>query len=140
MDFRKEAFHFLGFAVSWRRGKSGRYHYPHVEPSAKSQQHLRDAVRAELNHWTLWQGVRPSLERVNQILRGWSGYYHYRNSSQVFGKMKGWVDTRVKRWLWRKHACARALWTDYPNESLYQRYGLWPLPLTAGWTQTRGTA
>ena len=74
------------------------------------------------------------MERVNQILRGWSGYYHYRNSSRIFGKTQGWVETRMKRWLWRKHACARALWEDYPNEKLYALYGLWPLPVKAGWT------
>ena len=136
VNFREEDFHFLGFAVSWRRGKSGR-NYPHVEPSVKSQQHLRDVLREELNYWTLWRGVNPVVERVNQILRGWAGYYHYRNSSRVFSKVKWWVETRTKRWLWRKHACARALWTDYPNEKLYHVYGLWPLPTAAGWTQHR---
>jgi RNA-directed DNA polymerase len=139
VNFREEGFNFLGFAVSWRRGKSGRY-YPHVEPSAKSQQHLRDTVRDELNHWTRWRGVKPSLARVNRILRGWSGYYRYRNSSRVFRKLKWWMQTRLKRWLWRKHDCSRALWKDYPDQALYDRYGLWPLPTTAGWTPARGAA
>lgn len=136
VNFREEDFHFLGFKLSWRRGHSGRS-YPHVEPAAKSQQHLREVVRGELNHWTLWHGVNPVVERVNQILRGWSGYYHYRNSSRVFGKTKWWVATRMKRWLWRKHACARALWEAYPDEKLYNFYGLWPLPDKAGWTPRR---
>ena len=139
VNFREEGFHFLGYALSWRRGRSGR-HYPHVEPSVKSQQHLREVIREELNHWTLWRGVQPVVERLNQILRGWSGYYHYRNSSRVFGKSKSWVETRMQRWLWRKHACARALWTDYPREKLYGFYGLWPLPVRAGWTQPRRRA
>ena len=136
VNFREEDFHFLGFKLSWRRGRSGR-RYPHVEPAPKSQQHLRDAVRAELNHWTHWRGVSPAVMRVNRILRGWSGYYHYRNSSQVFGKMKWWVATRLKRWLWRKHACARALWEAYPDEKLYAFYGLWPLPVQTAWTARR---
>ena len=76
---------------------------------------------------------------MNQILRGWSGYYQYRNSSRVFGKTKWWVATRMKRWLWRKHARARALWEAYPNGKLHEFYGLWPLPVKAGWTH-RGTA
>jgi len=136
VNFREEDFHFLGFKLSWRRGQSGRS-YPHVEPGAKSQQHLREVIGEELNHWTHWRGVNPVVERVNQILRGWSGYYHYRNSSRVFGKTKWWVATRMKRWLWRKHACARALWEAYPDEKLYNFYGLWPLPVKAGWTPRR---
>ncbi len=136
VNFRKEAFHFLGFQLSWRRGRSG-WNYPHVEPSAKSQQHLKQAIRNELNHWTLWRGVKPTIQTVNQILRGWTGYYHYRNSSRVFGKSKWWVANRMKRWLWRKRACARALWETYPDERLYTFYGLWSLPVNAGWTLRR---
>ena len=136
MNFREESFNFLGFTLSWRRGRSGRC-YPHVQPSTKSQGHLREGIRAELNHWTLWNGVQPVTERINQILRGWSGYYHYGNSSRVFGKAKRWVETRLRRWLWRKHDCTRALWEDYPDEKLYNCYGLWPLPETAGWTPPR---
>jgi group II intron reverse transcriptase/maturase len=139
VNFRKEDFHFLGFKLSWRRGKSGRS-YPHVEPGVKAQQRLREVIRQELNHWTHWRAVQAAVERVNRIQRGWSGYYHYRNSSRVFGKMKWWVATRMKRWLWRKHACARALWEAYPDEKLYDFYGLWPLPVAAGWTQTRRNA
>ena len=81
-------------------------------------------------HWS------PKIvAELNGFLRGWAGYYHYRNSSRVFGKTKSWVATRTKRWLWRKHACARALWEDYPDQKLYDFYGLWPLPTAAGWTQ-----
>jgi RNA-directed DNA polymerase len=137
VNFHQEDFHFLGFKLSWRRGRSGR-HYPHVEPGVKSQQQLRANIRAELNHWTHWRGVQPVVQRINQILRGWSGYYHYRNSSRVFGKTKWWVETRMKRWLWRKHGCARALWEAYPTEKLYAFYGLWPLSVQAGWTARAG--
>lgn len=139
VNFQQEGFHFLGFALSWRQGRHGG-NYPHVEPSVGSQQRLREALREELNHWTLWQAVKPKVERINQILRGWAGYYHYRNSSRSFGKTKHWVATRLKRWLWRKHTCARSLWTDYSDEQLYDFYGLWPLPTAAGWTQARRSA
>lgn len=136
VNFRKEDFHFLGFQLSWRRGKSGRS-YPHVEPGVKAQQHLKEVIREELNHWTHWRGVQTAVERVNRIQRGWSGYYHYRNSSRVFGKLKWWVATRMKRWLWRQHGCARALWAAYPDDKLHDFYGLWRLPVAAGWTQAR---
>ena len=41
----------------------------------------------------------------NRLMRGWSGYFHYRHSSRVFGKLRWWVNGRMRRWLWRKHAC-----------------------------------
>lgn len=136
VNFRKEDFHFLGFKLSWRRGRNGG-NYPYVEPSAASQAGLRDAIREQLNHWTEWREIGGVMKAVNRVLRGWSGYFHYRNSSRVFGKLRWWMETRLQRWLWRKHGCARELWTDYPKEKLYTAYGLWSLPTKAGWTQRR---
>jgi len=65
---------------------------------------------------------------LNRLLRGWSGYFHYRHSSRVMVKLNWQVRERVRRWLWRKHSCKRGLWTAYPDERLHGQYGLWPLP------------
>jgi len=124
VNFREESFAFLGFRISRRQGRSGRF-YVHVEPDARSRQGLRDHVRQELNHWTLWRSVNGAIARVNQIARGWAGYFDYGHSARVLAKMDWWMRDRVRRWLWRKHACRRALWTDYPEEKLYNLYGLW---------------
>jgi len=131
VNFRQEGFRFLGFQLSWRSARNGGY-YPHVEPTAQSQQRLRDKVRETLSYWNNWREASEVVNRVNRTLRGWSGYFHYRNSTRVFAKARWWVADRLRRWLWRKHACRRALWTDYPDRNLYDRYGLWYLPGTAG--------
>ena len=124
----REAFNFLGFTIRWQPSRrSGRW-YAHVEPSAKSRQRLRDKVREHLNHWTLHRGINESVYELNRMLRGWAQYFHYRNSTRVFGKTNTWVADRLRRWLWRKHRRTKALWTAYPNEMLYERYGLWKLP------------
>lgn len=124
----REAFNFLGFTIRWQPSRrSGRW-YAHVEPSAKSRQRLRDNVREHLNHWTLHRGINESVYELNRMLRGWGQYFHYRNSTRVFGKTNTWVADRLRRWLWRKHRRTKALWTAYPNEMLYERYGLWKLP------------
>jgi len=129
----RRGFNFLGFSVRWQPSRlSGRW-YGHVEPSVKSRQRLRDSVRARLNHWTNWKSISEAVEDLNPLLRGWSGYFHFGQSSRVMGRLRSWVEDRMKRWLWRKHGCRRALWSDYPTVRLYARYGLWPMPLTAGW-------
>lgn len=129
----REGFNFLGFNVRWQRSRvSGRY-YTHIEPSAKSQQRLRDKVREQLNHWTLHRRIPDAMADLNKLLRGWSGYFHYRQSTRVFGKTQHWVRDRLRRWLWRKHDCTKALWSDYPNELLHDRYGLWRLPMRVSW-------
>lgn len=133
VNFRKEGFNFLGFHLSQRLSRRGQP-YVHVEPGARARSQLRRRLREELNHWTLWRSVNDTIAKVNPVLRGWSGYFHYRNSSRVFSKIQWWVGDRMRRWLWRKSACTRTLWTDYPDEKLYGFYGLWKLPLNAPWT------
>ncbi len=136
LDVRDEGFKFLGFGVSWRRGKSGR-NYPHMEPHPKSQKKLRDKLREKLNHWTLWRSVEEVIPEVNRQLKGWGGYFHYANSTRVFDRLNRYAADRLQRWLWRKHGCREALWSRLPRKVLQERYGLYRLPTRAAWTQAR---
>ena len=108
-------------------------HALRLEASARSQQRLREAVRTQLNHWTLGKRIPEAMSGLNRLLRGWSGYFHYRQSSRVMGKLNWQVRDRVRRWLWRKHGKKRALWSDYPDERLRDPYGLWSLPQGLAW-------
>jgi group II intron reverse transcriptase/maturase len=127
----REAFNFLGFTLRWQPSqRSGRW-YAHVEPSVKSQQRLRAKVHEYLSHWTLHRDIKENVYELNRVLRGWSQYFHYRNSSRVFSKTNHWVTDRMRRWLWRKHRRTKALWSAYPNELLYEQYGLWRFPESA---------
>lgn len=129
----REGFHFLGFRVRWQRSRRSGRQYAHIEPSAKSQQRLRDKVRSHLNHWTLHRRIPEAVDDLNKLLQGWSGYFHYRQSTRVFSKTQAWVRDRLRRWLWRKHNRSKALWGDYSNELLHDRYGLWRLPMRVSW-------
>ena len=135
LDVRDEGFKFLGFGVSWRRGKSGR-NYPHMEPHPKSQMKLREQLREKLNHWTLWRSAEEVIPEVNRLLKGWGGYFHYANSTRVFDRMNQYAAMRVQRWLWRKGGCTKSLWGKNPREVLRERHGLYRLPTTAAWKQT----
>jgi group II intron reverse transcriptase/maturase len=133
----RRGFDFLGFRVRWQRSRVSRKWYAHVEASPRSQQKLREAVRVKLNHWTLGRRIPEVMTGMNRLLRGWSGYFHYRHSSRVMGKLNWQVRDRVRRWLWRKHAKKRALWAAYPDERLHGHYGLWPLPEWVAWKRRR---
>jgi group II intron reverse transcriptase/maturase len=129
----RRGFDFLGFRVRWQKSRLSRKWYAHVEASARSQQRLREAVRTKLNHWTLGKRIPEAMTGLNRMLRGWSGYFHYGQSSRVMGKLNWQVRDRVRRWLWRKHGKKRALWRDYPDERLQAQYGLWSLPQRVAW-------
>ena len=136
VDIRQEGINFLGFNLTWRQSLKGR-RYLHVEPSQGSRAAVREHLRGIMNHWTLWRPVAEVVKEANQVLRGWSGYFHFRNSTSVMGNLKRYSRNRLRRWLWRKHACKGGLWSRYPDERLYTHYGLYVLPTTAAWKATR---
>ena len=82
----REGFNFLGFRLRWQPSRVSGKGYVHVEASGRSQQRLRQAVRAKLNHWTSGQRIPEVMTGLNRLLRGWSGYFHYRHSSRVMGR------------------------------------------------------
>ena len=133
VDFHQEHLEFLGFRLSRRKAPSGKY-YPHTEPSPKSCNKLREAIRQETTRSTLWKEPEQVFEQVNQRVRGWSQYFHYRNSTIVFAKMQRYVESRMRLWLWKKHGSKGSKYTKhYINETLHERYGLVNLPLYAAW-------
>jgi RNA-directed DNA polymerase len=129
----REGFDFPGFRVRWQKSARRGNWYAHTEASPKSQQKLRQAVRDKLNHWTQWKNTKDIIAELNRTLRGWASYFHFGNSSRVMNQLNWQVRNRVRRWLWRKHARKRSLWKDYPDHKLHEQYGLWELPIQAGW-------
>jgi len=129
----REGFNFLGFSVRWQRGRKSQRWYCHVQPSAKTEKQFRDKVRCILNHWNQYKHVTEVVDELNTFLRGWSGYFHFRHSSQVIWDLQGWVRARFKGWLWRKHGRTKGKWTGYPDALLHERYGLWLMPTQAPW-------
>ena len=132
VDIRQTGINFLSFNLTWRKSFRGRG-YLHAQPSQQSRRDLRETLEDILNHWTLGRPVQTVVKEVNQVLRGWAGYFHYGNSVTVMKRMNHYSQNRLRRWLWRKHRCRHSLWQHYPTESLHTQYGLYELPTTAQW-------
>jgi group II intron reverse transcriptase/maturase len=133
VDFREESFEFLGFRLSWRKGRSGKY-YPLTVPSPKSCNKIREVIRQETARSSLLKEPEHVFKRVNQQVRGWTQYFHYGNSTKVMAKMERFVESRMRGWLWNKHARTRGKYTKhYNNATLHNHYGLIKLPLYAAW-------
>ena len=94
-------------------------------------------MREKLNRTTLGRQPEEVIPEINRQLRGWKGYFHYGNSTRVFGQVQQFVERRVCRWLWRKHGCTQGLWTYLTPGNLYERLELYRLPQRAAWTGTR---
>jgi len=128
-------FDFLGFTIWMGRGRKTRNYYPHVQPSKKSLQAIKDRV----THLTKRERtIRPMdwiVKEVNATVRGWVGYFHYRNSSKALGQIRNHVEQRMITHLRKRHKVRdrKAGYVRFPNRSLYEKYGLYKVPTSAAW-------
>jgi group II intron reverse transcriptase/maturase len=135
VDARTEGFDFLGFSYRLRRSRKSGKVYPHVEPSRRSMQRLKDRVKQLTDRCRCPVPLDDVMIELNASLRGWTGYFHYRNSSNVFRNVKMQVEERLRTHLRRRHKLHSrgAAYIRFPNHRLYLRYGLFKLPTSAGW-------
>ena len=75
------------------------------------------------------------VNEVNAAVRGWVGYFHYRNSISGLKKLKYHLEERLRVHLRKRHKVRnwKSGYIKFPNKMMYERYGLCKVPLTAVW-------
>ena len=133
----EEEFGFLGFTVKMCKGwRTGRW-YPHVQPSKRSCQKIKDRITELTQRKRTVIALEWVVNEVNATVRGWVGYFHYRNCSHSLGRIRNHLEQRMITHL-RKRYKVRDRKTGhvrFPYRSLYEHYGLYRVPTTAGWTK-----
>lgn len=128
-------FDFLGFTIWMGRGRKTGNYYPHVQPSKKSLQSIKDKVTDLTQRERTIMPIDWIVNEVNATVRGWVGYFHYRNCSQTLASLRHHVEQRLITHLRKRHkirdrktGCAR-----FKPRALYEKYGLYKVPTTAAW-------
>lgn len=137
----KGGFDFLGFSI--RMGKSRRTgnYYPHVQPSKKSLQIIKDRVIKLTNRVRTVRPLAWVVNEVNATVRGWVGYFYYRNCSKTLTRLKSHVEERLRTHLRKRHKVRerKAGYVLFPIGALYQKCALYKVPTTAGWTKAHAS-
>ena len=112
----------------------GRY-YPHVEPSRRSVQRIKERTTALTDRRRTPVPMPILIGELNRTVRGWSNYFHHRNGTWVMSKVKMHVEERVRTHLRRRHHLAGRSqgYHRFPGELIYRDYGLFKLPTHAPW-------
>jgi RNA-directed DNA polymerase len=121
VDARKEPFDFLGFSFHLRCSRKSGRRYPHVEPSKRSVQRIKDRTK-QLTHRRRTPVPMPQvIGELNRTLRGWANYFHHRNCTQALSKVKMHVEERVRTHLRRRHKLvSRAqAYQRFPGQVIY---------------------
>ena len=125
---------FLGFQCrkveSWRyRGKR----YLQLWPSRRAMQAVRGRIKAiTAPRHRLPEAVKPIVDEVNRVLRGWGAYFRVGNSSVKFGQVDSYVRERLGLFLSKKAGRPGRRWEVHSVE-FFQKLGLYQLTGTVTW-------
>ena len=131
---RGEGLDFLGCHLRIVRSHFKGKTYLFRWPRARAMTALREKIRS-VTGWRRWgrvQDIRPVIEELNPILRGWGNYFRTGNASRHFNSIDRYVHQRLIRLL-RRRRChqgpgrnrRRILWRrDWPHARFVREYGL----------------
>ncbi len=140
VDAREERFNFLGFTVQVvKHTRTGRS-FPLICPSKKAQAKVKAEIKALACRRTLRLPTEIVLEKLNEFVRGWVGYFYYGNCSRDLTRIKGFLEERVRIYLRRKHGQKSRGYRRYPARYLYETLGLYKIPTTSPWAQSAKAA
>ena len=129
-----EGFNFLGFNIKVVRNPKTGKSFPLTRPSKKSMKHIRAEIKAMTNRTQLILPEESIIRKVNETVRGWVGYFYFKNCSRDFQQLNEYLKERVRIYLRRKYRKV-SKYKAYPNRYLYKTLGLYKIPTTARWTQ-----
>jgi RNA-directed DNA polymerase len=133
----KGKFDFLGFTIWMGESRKTGNHYSHVQPSKKTLQNVKDRVTEFTKRERTVTPLAWVINEVNATVRGWAVHYHYRNCSKALTHLKWHVEERLRTHLRKRHKVKDqgAGFARFGNRVLYEKYGLYKVPTTAGWTK-----
>lgn len=130
-------FDFLGFSIWMGKGRKTRNYYPHVQPSKKALQKIKDHVTELTLRKRTIRPIEWIVNELNATVRGWAGYFHYRNCCKVLGHLRSHTEERLRTHLSKRHKVRNrnAGYARFPSRLLYERYNLYKVPTSAVWTK-----
>jgi len=137
VDATQQSFNFLGFEIQVVRSRRTGRNYANVQPSKKALKTIKTRLTEMTRRELTCLPLEIIIGNVNRTLRGWVTYFHYRNCSKGMAKVKTHAEQRVRIHLRKRHKIRLMLngYKCFPDRSLYDRYELYKVPTTAGWTK-----
>ena len=63
------------------------------------------------------------INKLNEIVRGWTGYFYYENYSKDLAALRHYLEERVRNYLRRKHRKNGRGYKASPYRFLYETLG-----------------
>lgn len=129
VNISSSSFDFLGYSFGRSFGKAGRS-YVGTWPSKKSVQKVIGKIHDETSRRWLASETETRVIVINRILRGWSNYFNQGPVIPSYQVVEKYCLRRIRRFLVKKHKQRGHGIRKYSDEYLFNRLGLYKLPMT----------
>ena len=118
-----DSFGFLGFEFRRVRSLRGVWR-PQYSPQMKTRSALLRKLKKIFRRYRS-QPVGRVVENINPILRGWVNYFAIGHSSRCFGRVRSWVEKKIRRHMMRAKKRQGFGWKRWSRSWLHERLGLY---------------
>jgi RNA-directed DNA polymerase len=116
-------FSFLGFDIRLNRNREGKA-YVSKTPRMKKRKEIGKKVKAVLKaHHD--KPLKEVIQAVNAVIRGWVNYFRIGNSNDTFGKVKYFIEKKVRRFVMKRKGLKGFGWKRWSREDIYEKWGLY---------------
>ena len=133
VDARQENFTFLGFSIGMKKGRKYGSLFPCTEPSKKAMKHIRSEIKQLTTERYSATSTEVVIRKVNEVVRGWVGYFYYGNCTKAMSTLKEYLLYRLRVYRRRKHHFHSFGYTAFPNSYYHDTLGVYKVPLAAPW-------
>ena len=139
VNAHKDGFDFLGFRFQMRQSHQSGKVYPHVEPSERSVKRVKAKVKELTNRRRTPVPLPLLIDEVNDVVRGWSAYFHYQHSTKVLGRVKWFTEESVRKHLRTRYKVRTRTrgYNRFSTNFLCRQLGLYKIPTNAKWKQAQ---
>ena len=85
---------FLGYSMTWHK-------QPRLKVAPESLRRLKAKVRTIFREGR-GRSLKKVIEDLNQLLRGWIGYFRLAEVKGIFEELDGWLRRKLRCLLWRQ--------------------------------------
>ena len=116
-------FSFLGFDIRLNRNREGKT-YVSKTPRMKKRKEIGRKVKTVLKaHHD--KPLEEVIQAVNAVIRGWVNYFRIGNSNDTFGKVRDFIEKKVRRFVMKRKGLKGFGWKRWSREDIYKKWGLY---------------
>ena len=120
----EEPIEFLGYRIGRNHRPNGSGAYIGTRPGKASVQGICRKVSEQTARRHVLMSAEDMVKRLNRTLTGWANYYDLGQVSPAYRAIDTHTTRRLRWWLCRKHKVRGGKFVRFPDERLWENYGL----------------